>query len=409
VVVGAGILGLAVARELTLRRPGLPVTVLDKEPDVAVHQTGRNSGVVHAGLYYRPGSLKAVLCRRGGALLREYCAEHGVPFAELGKLVVASTRDDVGGLLAIEERARANDVPGLRLLGPRGLRDVEPWVVGVAALHSPHTAATDYVAVCRALADDVRRAGGQVLLGREVLGVEEGAAGIRLQLAGGELRCSAAVVCAGLAGDRVAAGLGAPGAGGRRGPARTRRGAGDLRIMPFRGEYRRLVGPARDKVAGMVYPVPDPRYPFLGVHLTRRVDGEVLVGPNAVLATAREGYRRRDVDARDVGDLLTWPGTWHLARRSWRTGLAEAAASLSDGAFLRSARRFVPSLRAPDLAPAPAGVRAQAVARDGTLLDDFAIDVSGRVVAVRNAPSPGATSSLAIAEHIVDRVVEATG
>jgi (S)-2-hydroxyglutarate dehydrogenase len=388
-VVGAGIVGLAVARELGRRHPGLPITVVDKEPVVGAHQSGHNSCVVHAGLYYEPGSLKATLCRRGGGLLREYCAEHGIAYDEIGKIVVAADDADVPGLRRIADRAARNGVPDLRLLDPVGLRDVEPWSVGVAALHSPHTATADFPGVCRQLAADVVAGGGEVVLGQEVAGVRPTAGGAEVSLPTGPRRFAAVVACAGLGSDRVARQVGA-----RR----------DVRIVPFRGEYWRLRGSARARVRGMVYPVPDPRYPFLGVHLTRRFDGEVLVGPNAVLALAREGYRWRDVDLGDLGDLARWPGMWRLARTHWRTGSRELTVSLSKRAFLAAARRYVPSLLPADLVRAAAGVRAQAVARDGSLLDDFVVDVEGPVVAVRNAPSPAATSSLAIAEHIADRV-----
>lgn len=388
-VVGAGIVGLAVARELTRRRPGLRVTVFEKEHDLALHQTGRNSGVVHAGLYYPPGSLKATLCRRGASLLREYCAEHAIAYQAVGKVVVALADGELARLASIEERARANGVPDLARVDAAGLREFEPDAVGVAALHSPHTATVDYRGVARRLAGDVRAAGGEVLFGRTVLDVRETASGVEVHLPDGVRRFGSVVVCAGLGGDRIARGLG--------------RGA-DLRIVPFRGEYFRLRPPARDRVVGMIYPVPDPRYPFLGVHLTRRFDGEVLVGPNAVLALAREGYRWRDVDGSDLADLVRWPGTWALARRHWRTGVREMSASLSKRLFTRAAQAYMPSLEVADLIRADAGVRAQAVARDGALVDDFVIDVSGGVVAVRNAPSPAATSSLAIAEHVADRV-----
>jgi len=388
-VIGAGILGLATARELTRRHPGLAVTVVDKEQVVGAHQSGHNSCVVHAGLYYEPGSLKATLCRRGGGLLKEYCAEHGIAFDEIGKVVVAAEDAELPALSRIADRATRNGVPDLRMVDAAGLKEIEPWSVGVAALHSPHTATVDFPAVCRRLAEDVVEAGGEVLLGQEVTDVRETASGVEVTLPGGPRRFGSVVACAGLGSDRVARRVGSE---------------RDIRIVPFRGEYWRLTPPARDRVRGLVYPVPDPRYPFLGVHLTRRHDGEVLVGPNAVLALGREGYRWRDVDLGDLGELARWPGMWRLARRHWRTGVRETTVSLSKRAFTKAARRYMPSLETDDLVRAEAGVRAQAVARDGSLLDDFVVDVSGAVVAVRNAPSPAATSSLAIAEHIADRV-----
>lgn len=384
-VVGGGIIGLATARQLTAR--GMQVTVLEKEDRLAAHQTGRNSGVAHAGLYYAPGSLKATLCRRGIELLKEYCAERGLPYLECGKVIVARHAGEVSRLREIQRRATANGVPGLRWLDAAGLREVEPHAAGVAALHSPHTAIVDFPAVARALADEVTAAGGTVLLGFEVR---------RIRTSGGrvvvneELAFDRLVVCAGLHSDRVA------------------RLAGDdpaPAIVPFRGEYYRLAPHRRDLVRGLIYPVPDPRYPFLGVHFTRRVDGGVDVGPNAVLALAREGYRRRDLRPADLWETLRWPGFRRLARRHWRTGLKEMYGSVVKAAFAAEARSFLPELRTADLVPAPAGVRAQAVDPDGSLVDDFRIGRLGPVVTVRNAPSPAATSSLAIAEHIAAQVM----
>ncbi|GGK96726.1 hydroxyglutarate oxidase [Sphaerisporangium melleum] len=383
-IIGAGILGLAVARELAAR--GATVTVLDKEDRVAVHQTGRNSGVVHAGIYYTPGSLKARLCRDGAAMLREYCAEHRIPFEEVGKLVIASTAAERPGLRRIAARARENGVPGIAELDALGLREVEPHAVGVGAVHSPHTAIADFPAVARRMARDVTEGGGSVRLGQPVRALRETASGVQVLAGRARLTFDRLVACAGLGSDAVAAMSGHP---------------GDVRIVPFRGEYYKLTGQAKDLVRGLVYPVPDPRYPFLGVHLTRRIDGEVLVGPNAVPALAREGYSWGRVSPRDLRDILTWPGTRRMAAAHWRTGLAEVYGSLVKGSFLRAARRYVPSLVAQDLVRTTGGVRAQAVGRDGSLVDDFVVDVHGRVILVRNAPSPAATSSLAIARHIV--------
>ncbi|WP_169986480.1 L-2-hydroxyglutarate oxidase [Microbispora sp. H10836] len=382
-IVGAGILGLAVARQMA--RAGAEVTVLEKEPRVAAHQTGHNSGVVHAGIYYQPGSLKATLCREGVAMLREYCAEHGLPYDEVGKLVVASTRAELPGLRRIAGRARENGVPGIAELDAIGLREVEPYAVGVAAVHSPHTAITDFSAVARRLAADVAEAGGSVRLSRPVRAIRQTTDGVAVAAGPERLTFDRLISCAGLGSDRVADLAGA---------------GGDVRIVPFRGEYYRLAGSARDLVKGLIYPVPDPRYPFLGVHLTRRIDGEVLVGPNAVPALALEGYSWRRASARDLRGILSWPGTRRLAAEHWRTGLREVYGSLAKRAFVSAARRYVPTLSSPDLVRTGGGVRAQAVSRDGGLLDDFVIDVRGRIVLVRNAPSPAATSSLAIARHI---------
>ncbi|MEV0148697.1 MULTISPECIES: L-2-hydroxyglutarate oxidase [unclassified Nonomuraea] len=381
-IVGAGIVGLAVARELAMGR-GAEVTVLEKESRVAAHQTGHNSGVVHAGIYYPPRSLKARLCREGVALLKDYCVRHALPYEEVGKLVVASTRAERPLLKALAERARANGVPAVAELDALGLREIEPHAVGVGAVHSPHTAITDFAAVARRLALDVAELGGSVRLEHQVRAIRETASGVEVVAAGRRFAFDRLVVCAGLGTDEVAA------LAGRR---------GDIRIVPFRGEYYELAGDARELVRGLIYPVPDPRYPFLGVHLTRHVGGEVLVGPNAVLALAYEGYRRRDV--RDVWRIMGWPGTVRMAGHHWRTGLKEIYGSLARSAFLKAARRYVPELTAEDLRRAEGGVRAQAVTRDGRLVDDFAVDVDGRVVLVRNAPSPAATSSLAIARHI---------
>ena len=386
-VVGAGIVGLAVAREITRRLPGAVVTVLEKENRVAAHQTGRNSGVVHAGLYYQPGSLKATLCRRGVPLLHDFCAEHGVAYRELGKLVVALDGSELGALDEIERRARGNGVPDLVRLDAVGLREIEPHVAGVAALHSPRTAVVDYVAVCTALVAEIVAAGGTVELSAPVTELADEAGGVRVVAGGRSHRFDQVVACAGLSSDALARMAGGP---------------DDLRIVPFRGEYFALAPSRAALVRGLVYPVPDRRYPFLGVHLTRGVDDSVHVGPNAVLALAREGYRRRDVDLADLRDLATWPGAWRLAGAHWRSGLEEMAGSASRRVYAARVRRYLPQVEPGDMTPVPAGVRAQAVDRRGSLVDDFALVQRGRVLVLRNAPSPAATSSLAIAEHLVD-------
>lgn len=383
-VVGAGIIGLALARHLT-QTSGAEVTVLEKESAVGVHQTGHNSGVVHAGVYYAPGSLKARLCRRGVSLLRSYCAERSLPYEECGKVIVARNEDEVTTLRGLRDRAQINGVPGLRWLSGRELTTVEPHVAGVAALHSPSTAITDFRAVAESLAGDVVAAGGALRLGTEVSGLT--AAGDRARLRAGEesLWFDRVVICAGLYSDRLA------------------RGAGDTAdpmIIPFRGEYLQLVPERTGLIRGLVYPVPDPRYPFLGVHFTRRLDGGVDIGPNAVLALAREGYRWRSVSARDLGQTLRFGGFYRMAARHWRTGLREITGSLYRRRYVAEARAFVPSLTDTDVISGGAGVRAQAVDRSGTLVDDFRISQLGPIVAIRNAPSPGATSSLAIAEYI---------
>ena len=389
-VIGAGIIGLAVARRLTEIEPDAKVTVLEKEPQIALHQTGRNSGVVHAGIYYIPGSLKAQLCRRGGSLLREYCEKRGIRVEERGKLVVAVDESELERLRELGRRAQANGVPGVRWLNSAELREIEPHAAGVAALHSPTTAITDYRAVARAFSEDVVAAGGTVLLGVEVTGVQTSGDRVRV-VASDEHEFDRVIICAGLHADRLA------------------RIAGDEpepTIVPFRGEYYRLAPGREDLVRGLLYPVPDPQYPFLGVHFTRRVGGGVDVGPNAVLALAREGYRKREIRVGDVVATLRSAGFRRLARRHWRMGIRELRGSLSKRSFAAEARRYIPELVTADLVPASAGVRAQALDPDGTLVDDFRIRSIGPVTAVRNAPSPGATSSMAIAEHIAAEVLK---
>lgn len=391
-VVGGGIVGLAVARRLLEQLPGSTVTVLEKEDVVGSHQTGHNSGVVHAGVYYPPGSLKARLCTAGRAQMQAYCLDRGLTYDECGKLVVALMDSERDRLTEISRRAAANGVPGVRTVDGAEISELEPHAVGVAALHSPHTAIVDFSAVARSYAADVMAAGGEVRTGVEVVGAAERPDGVTVATTAGEIAVDQLVVCAGLYADRVAELFGDD---------------PDPRIVPFRGEYHRLRPEARHLVRGLIYPVPDPRYPFLGIHLTRRYDGEVLVGPNAVLALAREGYRRRDVRLRDVRDAVAWPGFRRMARQHWRTGLVEYGHSLSKRAFVRQAQRYVPALRPADVVPAAAGVRAQAVSRAGELADDFVLNHRGRVLHVRNAPSPAATSSLAIAEYVVSALLAA--
>ncbi len=391
VVVGGGILGVAAARLLAREHGGDGVLLLEKEPELARHQTGHNSGVVHAGLYYRPGSLKARLCRRGGELLRTFCAEQSIAVAACGKVVLAHDASELERLRRLEERASANEVPGLRWLDQAALHDIEPHVAGIAALHSPSSALVDFGAVTDALAAQLRSLGGEIRTTSEVTAIHPSAAGATVELRGGErLQADRVLVCAGLQADRL---------------ARASGGAADPRIVPFRGEYWKLRPERGDLVRGLIYSVPDPSLPFLGVHFGRRTNGEVWIGPNAVLALAREGYSRFTLSPRDVADTLAWPGTWRMMARHWRVGAKELHRSFSKRSFLATARRHLPELRSADLQRAGAGVRAQALDRDGALLDDFAIATSGRVVWVRNAPSPAATSSLAIAEELCTRLL----
>ncbi len=393
-VVGGGILGLATARLLALEHPGSSVVVLEKEPQVALHQTGRNSGVVHAGVYYAPGSLKARLCRRGMELLQAYCAEHELPYEACGKVVVATDERELQGLAELHRRSLANGVPGVRMLSAAELREVEPHVVGVAALHSPASAITDYGAVARQMASDLLAGGGEVRLG---VSVERVSHGDRAQpqmpvaiLAGGErVRADRVIVCAGLQSDLLARASGS---------------SASPRIVPFRGEYFALTPGRESLVRGLVYPVPDPALPFLGIHLTRRVGGGVLVGPNAVLALGRESYRWRDVDRGEITRLGRWPGAWRLAARYRRVAAGELWRSASQRAFVSEAQRYLPELRVRDVARTRAGIRAQAVDDRGELIDDFVLDQDGPIAWVRNAPSPAATSSMAIAEELLARL-----
>jgi 2-hydroxyglutarate dehydrogenase len=388
-IVGAGIVGLAVARELLIRRPGLRVAVLDKEDRVGVHQTGHNSGVVHAGIYYAPGSLKAKLCVEGAAKLYDFCDEHGVAYEKCGKVIVATSEEEMPKLDELERRGRANAVPGLRRLDGDGLREVEPHCVGVAALHSPNTGIVDFPGVARALARDVEERGGELLLGREVSGARRDGPHVTLEGEWGRAGAGNAIFCAGPWADRLATQLGAP---------------ADPRIVPFRGAYLKLRPEARRLVKGLVYPVPDPELPFLGVHLTKHISGEVWLGPSALLVGARDAYALRRVRPRDVAETLRWPGTWRVVRKWWRTGLGEIRLAASRRAFVDACRTYVPELRLSDVArESTAGVRAQAVGRDGKLVDDFLVGEAGGVLHVRNAPSPAATSSLALAALIADR------
>jgi L-2-hydroxyglutarate oxidase len=393
VVVGGGILGTAVARRLLQVRPDTALTLLEKEDRLAVHQSGHNSGVVHAGIYYPPGSLKATLCRRGMRLLRDFCEEHSLAYERCGKVLVALDEAENHRLAVLQERALANGVPGVRSLTAGELTELEPHVRGVAGLHSPETAIVDFATVTRALAEEVERLGGTIRLQSRVTGIKQSERAVVVGTSLGDHAADAVLLCGGLHSDRLAELAGD-------GP--------DPRIVPFRGEYLLLRPERRHLVRGLIYPVPDPRYPFLGVHFTPRVDGEVLVGPNAVLALAREGYRWRDIRLDDLADTLRWRGFRRMARQHWRTGIREVAGSVSKRVLVQLARRYVPELGIDDVVRGPAGVRAQAIDRDGALVDDFRISRRGRVVAVRNAPSPAATSSLAIAEHVVEQLLAAT-
>ena len=376
-VVGAGIVGLAVARELAVRRPGLGVCVLEREEEIARHQTGHNSGVVHAGIYYPPGSLKARLCVEGARELYELCERAGVGHERCGKVIVAPDGSELGALDELERRGHANAVPGLRRLDALGIEDLEPHCRGVAGLHSPNTGIVDFPGVAHALKDELVDAGGSVSCATDVLGVASTRRRVTLRHAKGQTSARFAVFCAGGWSDRLAVSAGAP---------------ADPRIVPFRGAYLRLKAHRRELVRSLVYPVPDPSLPFLGVHLTRHIDGDVLVGPTALLGT------------RHLRSTLAWPGSWRMFARWWRTGATEMRYAASRRAFVREAARYVPALEPGDVEPAFAGVRAQALGRDGRLIDDFVFSATERALHVRNAPSPAATSSLAIARMVANRV-----
>ena len=383
-IIGGGLVGLSVARSLLDARPDLEVVVLEKENGVARHQSGRNSGVLHAGVYYRPGSRKAVLCRAGKARMEAFCTKEGLPWVRSGKTIVAVTDDEVPALEALAERARANGV-ALERLDRMGVLEHEPHVEAVAGLWVPATGVADFQAVAERMAERFVEASGTLLTGANVTGGRETATGVVVETTTGDLEAAVLVTCAGLWADRVARMFGSE-------PS--------VQLVPFRGEYAELRAGARDLVRGLIYPVPDPAFPFLGVHLTRRVDGTVDAGPSAALAFARDGYRLRDVRPRDVLEAATSSGFRRLAARHLKTGLGELGRSLSLRAFWRAAQRLVPDLALEDLSRAPSGVRAQALYPDGTLADDFVIAESARCVHVVNAPSPAATASLAIGDEI---------
>ena len=396
VVIGAGILGLAVSRELLKRYPSLRLAVVDKEPAVGQHQSGHNSGVLHSGIYYAPGSLKARLCVQGQKDVYAYCEEKGIPHDRCGKVIVASTDEEVPRLETLYQRGQANGVEGLELIGPERLREIEPYCVGVKALWSPNTGIVDYSLVVRAYAADVVASGGEVLPGYGVDKMSDRPGRVVLETTAGEVEARHVIACAGLHADRVARLSGAP---------------RDPRIVPFRGDYWVLRPDRKHLARNLIYPVPDPSFPFLGVHFTRRMDdGSVWLGPNAVLAFSREGYRRLDVRPRDLAEAVAFRGFQKLATKFWRTGMQEMVRDFSKEAFLKSLQVYIPELTMADLLPGPSGVRAQALAADGSLVDDFVFNTQAdKIVHVRNAPSPGATSSLAIGRMIADTATEAFG
>lgn len=392
-MIGAGIVGLATARELRRRHPGLRIVVLEKEPGPGRHQSGHNSGVLHAGVYYQPGSLKAQLCVAGKERMERYAEEHSIPFERCGKLIVALEESELGRLDELGRRGAANGVPGLRMVGADELREIEPHAAGIRALHVPGTGIIDFAAVVRALVTELRGLEVEVRFGHGVTGIARRGAVSVVQTTAGEVAARRVISCAGLHSDRVARLGAAPGST----PSMP-----EVRIVPFRGDYYTLKPPARHLCRGLIYPVPDPSLPFLGVHFTKRIDGEVWAGPNAVLALAREGYRRTTLDRRDLAETLRYPGFRRLARTYWRTGAAEMWRDVMKGAFVRELQRYVPEVRADQLTFGPSGVRAQAVAADGAMVDDFLLAHDTGSLHVLNAPSPAATASLAIADRLAD-------
>lgn len=391
VVVGAGLVGLATARAVLQRDPGAQVAVLDKEHELAVHQSGRNSGVIHAGLYYPAGSLKAQLCREGREALLQFADEHEIPYRRSGKVVVALDESELPRLDELHRRGTANGLRGLREVSPAELRELEPHAVGVRAIHVPETGVIDFRRVAHAYARDVEERGGEILLGRDVTDIRPLARGhVITTAAGDQVRTRRIVACAGVQSDRV----------GRL----TGRRSAEHRIAPFRGDFFVLAPEAAALVRGLIYPVPDPAFPFLGVHFTRRIDGEVWAGPNAVPALAREGYGRFSLNARDARDFLGYSGLWRLARKYYRTGAGEIWRDLVKRAAVREMRRYLPELEPRHVSFGPSGIRAQVLARDGTLVDDFLLERDGEVLHVLNAPSPAATASLAIGRRIAEQL-----
>jgi L-2-hydroxyglutarate oxidase len=388
-VIGAGIVGMATAMHLLAARPGSGVVVLEKESAPARHQTGHNSGVIHSGIYYKPGSLKAELCRRGAAQTKEFCRSHGIPFATPGKLLVATDEAEAERMAALYERGIQNSVE-VSKVSQRELAAMEPEIAGVGALLVPVTGIVDYARVTAALADEVRAAGGEVCYGAKVTGIAERSSSVTVTAAGHRYTAGRLVACAGLQADRVArlAGLNP-----------------DWRIVPFRGEYYRLAGSRVGMISRLIYPIPDPALPFLGVHLSPTIGGGVSVGPNAVLGMAREGYRKFAVDPVDVADYAAFPGLWALARANLATGLAEMRNSAFKRGYLTRVRKYAPGLEPSDLVSSEAGIRAQAVRRDGSLVDDFLFAATERTLHVCNAPSPAATSALPIGERITEKLL----
>jgi L-2-hydroxyglutarate oxidase LhgO len=394
IIIGGGAVGLGVALEITRRFPRQRLLVLEKEDRVARHQSGHNSGVIHSGVYYKPGSLKARLCVAGAAAMVEFCREHGIPHNVCGKVIVATRPDELPRLEELRKRGEANGLPGLRLIGSEELSEVEPYAAGLQALVVPSTGVTDYALVCEKYAELITAVGGTVLTSARATRIQRSANEITVETPKGAFSTNALINCAGLYSDRIS------------------RMAGDdpgVMIVPFRGEYYDLTPERASLVRALIYPVPDPRFPFLGVHFTRRITGKVDAGPNAILALAREGYRHTNISVRDLTASLAYPGFWRMARQHWRNGLGEWHRSLSKPAFVAALQRLLPEVGEGDLLPGGSGVRAQALKPDGALVDDFQFVPSGKVLHVLNVPSPAATASLTIGKAIVDTAATGLG
>jgi L-2-hydroxyglutarate oxidase len=394
VIVGGGIVGLAVALEITRRFPHLRLLLLEKEDRVGQHQSGHNSGVIHSGVYYKPGSLKAKLCVEGAQAMIEFCRAHGLPHQVCGKVIVAMHVEELPRLEELRSRGEANGLTGLRIIGPEELHEIEPHASGLRALVVPSTGITDYSAVCEKYAELLRAAGGTILTSTAVTGLRDLESEVVVETSGPVFSTTSLINCAGLFSDRI---------------ARMAGGKPDVMVVPFRGEYYDLIPQRSSLVRALIYPVPDPQFPFLGVHFTRRVNGTVDAGPNAVLAFRREGYKRTDFSLYDLASSLAFPGFWRMAAKHWRSGLDELHRSFSKGAFVRALQRFLPEVRDADLIPGGSGVRAQALWRDGTLVDDFQFVPSGKMLHVLNVPSPAATASLVIGRAIVRTAEEIIG
>jgi (S)-2-hydroxyglutarate dehydrogenase len=394
VIIGAGIVGLAVGREITKRFPRLRLLVLEKESSVGRHQSGHNSGVIHSGIYYKPGSLKAKLCVEGAAAMVAFCREHNIRHEICGKVIVATCEAELPRLEELRRRGQANGLSGLSDLSPEQLREIEPHASGVRALFVPSTGITDYTAVCEKFGELIGAQGGSIFANAAVTGLKRQVQDVVVETTRGEFSTACLINCAGLFSDRISQMAG---------------DKSDVVIVPFRGEYYDLIPERSSLVRGLIYPVPDPQFPFLGVHFTRRINGTIDAGPNAVLAFRREGYRRSDINLRDLASSVLFPGFWRMAAKHWRSGLGEFHRSLSKPAFVRALQRLLPELREQDLAPGGSGVRAQALKRDGSLLDDFRFVSSGNTLHVLNVVSPAATASLSIAAFVVDMAAQNFG